>query len=320
MFRRLSLSILVTALLATAAHAQPFGATSPAGPPPVFTPALDHPIARFILVGDSTLQAGTGYGQALCMRLKANVECDNMGKGGRSTKSYRVDGSWAEVTAKLAKPVIGPDNSPSPTYVLIQLGTNDGSDVPERHTTMSEYAINLANYAAEVKAAGAIPVLITPVTQRGFTAGVLQHGLDPYAAAVRQVGADNNVLVLDLYAESYKAVQTMGAVEAEYLGVIQPPAPEALAAAATGTSYKPPAPTAEETARRQAWMKAAEDAKKAGQPAPPLPAPDPNAPKRVRVDYTHMGPKGAELFSGMVQRELTTALPPTAGYFAKPMP
>jgi lysophospholipase L1-like esterase len=314
MFRRLSLSVLAL-LAATTAHAQPVGATGPAGPPPVLTPALDHPVARFILVGDSTMQPGTGYGLAFCMRLKPNVECDNMAKGGRSTKSYRVDGSWAEVTAKLAKPVIGPDGNPSLTYVLIQLGTNDGSDVPERHTTMPEYATNLANYAAEVKAAGAIPVLITPVTQRGFTGGVLQHGLDPYAASVRQVGADTTVQVLDLYAESYKAVQTMGAVEAEYLGVIQPPAPEALAAAATGTSYKPPAPTPEETARRQAWMKAAQDAKAAGQPAP---APDPNAPKRVRVDYTHMGPKGAELFSSMVQRELTAALPQTAGYFAAP--
>jgi lysophospholipase L1-like esterase len=309
MFRRLSLPILAT-LLATAAQAQ-----IPEPPASLPAPAVRaqpaNPVARFILVGDSTMQPNTGYGAALCARLKAEVECDNMAKGGRSTKSYRVDGSWAEVTAQMAKPTTA-----KVTYVLIQLGTNDGSDLPERHTTMAEYATNLANYAAEVKAAGAVPVLITPVTQRGFTNGVLQHGLDPYAASVRQVGADNHVLVLDLYAESYAAVQAMGPVQAEYLGLTVPPAPEALAAAATGTSYRPAPPTPEETAARQAWMKAAQDAKAAGQPAPPPPAPNPNAPKRLRVDYTHMGPKGAELFSGMVQRELTAALPDTAGYFA----
>lgn len=313
MLRRLSLSILAAGF-ATAAHAQI--PEPPASQPPAPVRAQPaSPAVRFILVGDSTMQPNTGYDAALCNRLKAEVECDNMAKGGRSSKSYRVDGSWAEVTALMAKPTTA-----KVTYVLMQLGTNDGSDVPERHTTMPEYATNMANFAAEVKAAGFVPVLITPVTQRGFTNGKLQNGLDPYAATIRQVGADNHVLVLDLYAESYAAVQAMGPVQSEYLGLTVPPAPEALAAAATGTSYRPTPPTPEETARRQAWMKAAQDAKAAGQPAPPLPAPDPNAPKRLRVDYTHMGPKGAELFSGMVERELTAAIPDTTGYFATPVP
>ncbi len=318
MFRRLSLTVLV-ALAATAApeivQAQPIPEPPAALPPPPVRAQPANPVARFILVGDSTMQPGTGYGPAFCARLKPEVECDLMAKGGRSSKSYRVDGSWAEVTAKMAQPTTA-----KVTYVLMQLGTNDGSDLPERHTTRPEYATNMTNFATEVKAAGFVPVLITPVTQRGFTSGVLQHGLDPYAATIRQVGTDNHFLVLDLYAESYAAVQAMGPVQAEYLGLTVPPAPEALAAAATGTSYRPPAPTPAEVAARQAWMKAAQDAKAAGQPAPPPPAPDPNAPKRLRVDYTHMGPKGAELFSGMVERELTAALPDTTAYFTAPAP
>ena len=54
------------------------------------------------LAGDSTLAPGSGYGDALCGRFATSVTCRNMAKGGRSTMSYRDEGSWAEVLAELS--------------------------------------------------------------------------------------------------------------------------------------------------------------------------------------------------------------------------
>jgi hypothetical protein len=48
-------------------------------------PAQTREPVRVILVGDSTMQAGTGYGGALCARFSPEVTCVNRGLGGRST-------------------------------------------------------------------------------------------------------------------------------------------------------------------------------------------------------------------------------------------
>src|ERR1051325_5932489 len=73
------------------------------------------PPIRIILVGDSTMALGSGYGPGFCAAVVPQVTCVNMAKGGRSTKSYREEGSWAQVTEALAH-----KNSFQATYVLIQ--------------------------------------------------------------------------------------------------------------------------------------------------------------------------------------------------------
>ncbi|HSY30100.1 MAG TPA: hydrolase, partial [Burkholderiaceae bacterium] len=55
--------------------------------------AIDAQSIRIILVGDSTIAPQTGYGDALCRRFQANVTCLNLAKGGRSSASYRAEGS-----------------------------------------------------------------------------------------------------------------------------------------------------------------------------------------------------------------------------------
>ena len=115
-----------------------------------------------ILVGDSTLAPRTGYGDALCRRLAPVVECLNLARRGRSTKSYRADGSWERVTELLR------DRGANPrTYVLIQFGHNDQPGKAERSTDLeTEFPANVAGYVAEVQRAGAHAVLSTPLTRR----------------------------------------------------------------------------------------------------------------------------------------------------------
>ena len=56
---------------------------------------------RVILVGDSTMNTKTGYGDALCALFEPDVKCINLARGGRSSKSFRAEGLWENVQALL---------------------------------------------------------------------------------------------------------------------------------------------------------------------------------------------------------------------------
>jgi lysophospholipase L1-like esterase len=175
------------------------------------------PSVRIILVGDSTVAVGNGWGPGFCALLP-HVACVNMAKNGRSTSSYRAEGSWDEVMKELAKS--GFDT----TYVLIQFGHNDQPGKPGRSTDLAtEFPANLHRYVQEVKAAGGRPVLITSLTRRSFKDGKVTNTLRDWAEATIKVAGEEHVPVLDLNAESLAAVQKMGPEEADTLAVVPKP-------------------------------------------------------------------------------------------------
>jgi lysophospholipase L1-like esterase len=231
------------------------------------------PPVRIILVGDSTMAPNNGYGSGLCARVTPEVACLNMAKNGRSTSSYRAEGSWDQVLAQLK------DGARfRATWVLIQFGHNDQPGKPGRSTDLeTEFGPNLKRYVEELKAAGARPVLVTPLTRRSFRDHQLQDTLQPWADAAKKVAAATSVPLLDLHADSMAAVQKMGPVEANALAQTPPPASVAESAAG-GTSA-------------------------------PAPKPDPAEPNAPVFDYTHLGPKGAAVFGSMVAGELAAAIP-----------
>lgn len=258
------------------------------------------PPVRLVLVGDSTLQPGTGYGKAFSERLRPEASCLNLARGGRSSKSYRIEGAWDLALQAIAKP-----SEALKTYVLIQFGHNDGSSLPSRHTSLDEFQANMEAYARDTVKAGGVPVLITPVTMRVFKNHKLDRGLEPWAIRVRKAAKATDSALIDLFELSYEAVQAMGALQSEALGV-SPSSEEALEAARQGTSLPPPPPTPEELE----WVRR----EKAGEPHPPR---DPNAPPKPRIwrpDYTHMGAKGAVLFSGLVAGAIPSAVPDLSPY------
>jgi lysophospholipase L1-like esterase len=175
---------------------------------------------RIILVGDSTVAPGNGWGPGFCALLP-HVTCLNMAKNGRSSSSYRAEGSWDEVTRELAK---GGFDS---TYVLIQFGHNDQPGKPGRSTDLAaEFPVNIRRYVAEVKAAGARPILVTPLTRRSFKGGKVTNTLRDWAEAAIKVANEEHVPVLDLNAESLAAVQKMGPEEADALAQLPKPDPK----------------------------------------------------------------------------------------------
>ena len=97
----------------------------------------------------------------------------------------------------------------------------------------------MRRYADEVRAAGATPVLITPLARRSFRKGRVTNDLAPWAEATRTVARDAGIAVLDLNAESLAAVQKMGPVEANTLAMAPVP-PSVAATAASGDSASAP--------------------------------------------------------------------------------
>jgi lysophospholipase L1-like esterase len=229
---------------------------------------------RIILVGDSTMAVKSGYGTGFCADVTPEVTCLNLAKGGRSTSSYRAEGSWDEVLAELRR------GHYAATYVLIQFGHNDQPGKPGRSTDLAtEFPANLRRYVEEVKAAGAKPVLVTSLTRRIFRQGKLTDTLQPWADATRQIADETHVPLLDLHAESMAAVDKMGPAEANSLAMA--PVPPEIAADPENSPNAPKTPA---------------------------------EPGAAVFDYTHLGPKGAEYFGLMVAHELAAAIPALRPY------
>ena len=75
---------------------------------------------KIILVGDSTTSQHTGWGGAFCdLDVTDMVACLPVGRGGRSTKTYRAEGAWDIVLGELRTPGY------AQRYVLIEMGHND---------------------------------------------------------------------------------------------------------------------------------------------------------------------------------------------------
>jgi lysophospholipase L1-like esterase len=264
--------------------------TQPAAMTDAAQRAAIKPIApkKIILVGDSTTQVGSGWGGAFCAdHVTSFVACIDLARGGRGTFDYRAEHSWDLALGEMHVPGY------TQVYVLIQFGHNDQPGKPGRSTDLrTEYPENLRRYVREARAAGAIPVLVTPLTRRSFKNGSLQDDLEAWAEAVRQVARAMAVPLVDLHARSVAAVQAMGARAAIDLAETPPP-PEVLAAAETGTTIAAPK-----------------------MPGVPAPSPrgteeleQPQAHPTVVFDYTHLGAKGAAMFSREIALDLARAVP-----------
>jgi len=182
-------------------------------------PAQELPVV--LLVGDSTMAPQTGYGDTLCERLQPALACLNLGRGGRSTRSYRAEGLWQRALARVKARPAG-----TAAHVLIQFGHNDQPGKPGRSTELAtEYPANLARYVAETRAAGAEPVLVTPLTRRSFRDEQLQDDLQPWAEAMRRVAREQQVPLLDLHGLSAALVRGMGSAGADTLAQAAPGQP-----------------------------------------------------------------------------------------------
>jgi lysophospholipase L1-like esterase len=235
-------------------------------------PAAPEPVkhiqpSKIILVGDSTTAVFGGWGPGFCgHHVTSFMACVNLARGGRSTGNYRAEGSWDIALSEMRTP--GYRN----IWVLIQFGHNDQPGKPGRSTDLAtEFPANLKRYVEEARAAGAHPVLVTPLTRRSFVDGKLVNDLAPWAAATRKVAAELKVPLLDLNADSSAAVGAMGSAAADRFAEVPPGA-------------APPTRSTEMMV-------------------------NPMAQPKLSFDHTHLGIEGANYFATMVTRELSVAIP-----------
>lgn len=129
------------------------------------------------------------------------VRVVNLAASGRSTKTFLKEGRWKKTLAE------------QPDIVLIQFGHNDShaAERPESTSAATDYRAYLAQYIDEARAAGATPILVTPMVRRNFHAdGKLNDILQPYADAMKAVGKEKKVAVIDLFTTSKTLVEGLG--------------------------------------------------------------------------------------------------------------
>ena len=184
---KLFLTILFLALLGTVADAQ----------------------ITVYIAGDSTAanktekaRPETGWGEMLQQHFDpAKVKVDNRALNGRSTKSFVDEGHWQKLI----------DNLKKGDFVFIEFGHNDEKkDKPAIYASPDDYKANLTRFIKDVRAKGATPVLLTPVSRRKFENGVPAKTHGEYPDAVKAVGKLEKVAVIDMEAKSGAVLSKYG--------------------------------------------------------------------------------------------------------------
>lgn len=163
---------------------------------------------RIVIVGDSTVCAypatrpDRGWGQFIEEHFKDGaLKVINLAASGRSTKTFIREGRWQKALEE------------KPDYILIQFGHNDSHapEKPESTDAATEYKDNLRRYVDESRVIGATPILVTPMVRRVFDAqGKISNSLVPYANAMKEVGREKKVAVIDLHHSSLALAEKLG--------------------------------------------------------------------------------------------------------------
>lgn len=157
-------------------------------------------IPTVYLLGDSTVcdqprAPWNSWGQMLPRFFTPQVAIANHAESGESLRSSLGAGRVAKVFS-LIKPG---------DYVVAQFGHNDMKSPTPNASDI--YKVDLKELVAEVRARGAIPILVTSMERK---AGVEQETLRDYPAKVRDVAAEDNVALVDLHAMSKVFYRALG--------------------------------------------------------------------------------------------------------------
>jgi lysophospholipase L1-like esterase len=151
-------------------------------------------IAGDSTVCDQTDPAYAGWGQLLPPYFNLGLSVANYADSGESSASFLGNGKlWGAIKGAMK----------AGDYVLIQFGHND------KTISAADFKTNITAYVTQTKAKNAFPILVTPIARATFSGNTVtaqhQHtdsagNLVDLPAIIRQVGADQNVPVIDLTA------------------------------------------------------------------------------------------------------------------------
>lgn len=195
-------------------------------------------LPTLFLIGDSTVHNRTrgqqGWGQALPPYFDpAKIRVENRARGGRSSRTFLTEGLWEAVRTTL-KPG---------DFVLMQFGHNDGGSLSRNPSRASlkgvgeetqeatdpasgkkeevhTYGWYLRKYIADVKAQGAVPIVLSPVPRNIWKDGRVARASGDYGRWAREAARAGGALFIDLNEAVAREYEAAGAekVQAEYFG------------------------------------------------------------------------------------------------------
>jgi rhamnogalacturonan endolyase len=237
-----STTALVAIVLSSLAQvsAQTQGAAVPPTPVvtgyPMHVPA-DPKLPTFFLIGDSTVRNGQGDGSNgqwgwgepfVDFFDSAKINVVNRALGGRSSRTYLSEGHWDQVKAML-KPG---------DFVLMQFGHNDNgplddtvrargtlkgvsdetreidNPITKKHEVVHTYGWYLKNYIAEIRAAGATPIVCSPIPRNNWKDGKIVRW-EGYDAWAEEAAASEHVLFIPLDEIIARQLDQLGAEKVE---------------------------------------------------------------------------------------------------------
>ena len=166
-------------------------------------PAKDA-ITIFI-AGDSTVtdqanEPWAGWGQMLPRFMGKDVAVSNQSESGLALYSFERQKRLDKVLSMMK----------TGDYLFVQFGHNDQKDKTPGSGPFTSYKANLKRFVDAARKKGGVPVLVTPMERRRFVGNEPEPTLTDYAEAVRQVGGEEKVPVIDLNAMSLKFYRALG--------------------------------------------------------------------------------------------------------------
>lgn len=169
-------------------------------------------VPTLFLLGDSTVtdqpaEPAASWGQMLPAFLNPDIAVANHAESGETLKSFLTELRLDKVLASARRGDVA----------MIQFGHNDQkTQWPQTYAdAATTYRAYLRTYIAELRRHGVTPILITSPERRQWTPdGHIRPTLGDYPAAVRAVGAEEKVPVIDLNADSIRFYEALGPARA----------------------------------------------------------------------------------------------------------
>lgn len=160
-------------------------------------PYQETPEAYLVMLGDSTVMDGSGWGRSIYGYLKSNLTAVNLAWPDCSSLVYLSSEQRSKV--KVIRP----------NFVLIQFGYADTSLTVG--TTLPQFKTNLLTVVQEVRGFGGVPILVTPMVQRLFDEqGKVQLLFQERYAIIKEVAREQQTPCIDLNQLSRDYLNSLG--------------------------------------------------------------------------------------------------------------
>ena len=184
-----------------------------------FTINMRKPV--FYIIGDSTVKNGSGRSTNLLQGWGSfmvdyfdttKITIQNDAIGGRSSRTFMTDGRWDKILSTLQKG----------DYVIMQFGHNDGgplddtarargtirgigndsteiyNPIRKQKEVVHTYGWYMRKYIRDTKAAGAVPIVCSPIPRNIWKEGKVLRSPDSYAGWAKEIASQESAYFMDL--------------------------------------------------------------------------------------------------------------------------